>query len=167
MSIEIKKVDVECADAQKMIKELGQVLTVITGKDGSQHYDPRDLQKPRAVFTVAYCDGEPAGCGGIREYDRDTAELKRLYAKPRGCGIGRVLLEYLERSAVELGYTRLLVQTKGVNENAVAFYTRMGYTRCESFGVYRDMPEAVCFEKALSGLRIDVACPAARAAQRV
>src|SRR3954447_7233902 len=54
----------------------------------------------RALF-VAEDDGVAAGCVGLREVDRDTAEMKRLYVRSasRGRGLGRALAQ----AAIEAG----------------------------------------------------------------
>ena len=45
--------------------------------------DPDDLQAdhlapPHGVFVVAWVDGMAVGCGGIRRYDENTGEIKRM-----------------------------------------------------------------------------------------
>ena len=59
------------------------------------------------------------------------------------------LLRALEAQAAADGHTRLVCETRRVNDVAVAFYLRAGWTVCESYGKYVGRPETVCFEKRL------------------
>ncbi len=104
----------------------------------------------RATFVFAYNESEePVGCGAIRQIDELTAEVKRMYAKEKGRGIGTKILTYLEAKAQELGYTALRLETRLVNQRAVEFYENRGYTRIPNYGKYVNRPKAICFEKQL------------------
>ena len=118
--------------------------------------DPDDLKAdhlapPHGVFLVAWVDGVAVSCGGIRQYDATTGEIKRMYTLPeaRRRGISRVLLEELEARAVAIGYTRLVLETGTRQPEAIALYTSSGYVPMTTFGVYRDSPNCRCFAKAL------------------
>src|SRR6186713_1294327 len=91
--------------------------------------DPDDLQAdhlapPHGVFLVAWIDGDAVGCGGIRQYDEATGEIKRMYTKPeaRRRGISRVVLEALEARARAVGYSRLVLETGIRQPEAIALY---------------------------------------------
>ena len=62
--------------------------------------DPAEVAAPVGAWVVAYLGAEAVGCGGIKRLDDATAELKRIYlGEPaRGMGLGRRLLEQLERT---------------------------------------------------------------------
>lgn len=92
------------------------------------------------TFVVAYAGGEPVGCGGVRRLDARTAEIKRMYAVPRarGHGIGRGILEHLERHAASFGADRVLLETGRHNTAALALYRRAGYEPCCSYVPGRD-----------------------------
>ncbi len=60
-----------------------------------------------------------------------------------------MLLKFLEREAVVLGYARLWLETRVVNLHAVRFYERNGFYRIDNFGKYHGNLNAVCFEKIL------------------
>src|SRR3954468_20638069 len=62
----------------------------------------------RALF-IAEEDGVAAGCVGLREVDRDTAEMKRLYVRSawRGRGLGRALAQAAIDAARSAGYARV------------------------------------------------------------
>ncbi|MDW6057914.1 GNAT family N-acetyltransferase [Streptomyces sp. FXJ1.4098] len=83
---------------------------------------------------------EPVGCGGVRLLDEHTAEIKRMFVadQARGHGIGRYLLEQLERHAVSRGATRIMLETGRRNTAALALYHRTGYELCPSYVPGRD-----------------------------
>lgn len=135
-----------------LIDELSHELEIITGNSGRASFREEDMDHPRALFAVCHLQGEPAGCGGIRQMSESTAEVKRLYARTtnRKTGVGSGILRYLEDEAALLGYGQVVLATRRPNEAAVSFYLRKGYDICASYGSYRDMPDAVCLSKALS-----------------
>src|SRR5438552_14861730 len=57
--------------------------------------EPAEFLAPTGVFLVARVEDWPAGCGGLRKFRDDTAEVKRMYVEPgaRCRGIGRKILE--------------------------------------------------------------------------
>jgi len=72
-----------------------------------------------------------------------------MYAVPGSSGVGAAVLAYLETEARALGYTHFWLETRRVNQRAVAFYEKHGYARIPNFGKYVGKTEAVCFAKAL------------------
>jgi GNAT superfamily N-acetyltransferase len=86
------------------------------------------------AWLVAYKDGEPVACGGLRPLDLRTGEIKRMFvtARARGRGHGRALLEALERRAREAGMTRLRLITTEVLSEARALYESAGYEVVET-----------------------------------
>src|ERR1039457_5674932 len=88
-----------------------------------------ELEPPSGAFLVVYIDGVPVGCGGVRAFDEGTAELKKMWIDPaaRGRGVGRQLLEVLEKTAVELGYCTLGLDTSAHLSEAIALYRSAGY----------------------------------------
>ena len=113
---------------------------------------PHYVSPPSGVFVVAYLDdGTPAGCGAVKRYDDEAGELKRMFTAPagRGQGIGRALLVRLEEEARRIGYSKLRLETGSVQHEAVGLYTSMGYEPIEPYGMYKDHPHTLCFEKRL------------------
>ena len=81
------------------------------------------------AWLVAYEDGEPVACGGLRRLDADTGEVKRMFvtARARGRGHGRALLAELERRARAAGLTRVRLLTTEVLTEARELYAASGY----------------------------------------
>jgi GNAT superfamily N-acetyltransferase len=118
--------------------------------------DPDDLQAdhlapPRGLFVVAWLDGIAVSCGGVRQYDETTGEIKRMYTIPeaRRRGISRVVLEELEARAHAIGYTRLVLETGVRQPEAIALYESAGYESIEPYGFYKNAPLSRCYAKDL------------------
>ena len=132
------------------MNELSDTLQAITGDSGRSSFDPADIGHPRGFFVIAYNSQQEAlGCGAIRPMEGNSAEIKRMYARYKGAGIGNAILSYLEKQAKALGYVSLKLETRLINHNAVRFYDSMGYKRIENYGKYAGNGGAICFEKIL------------------
>lgn len=130
------------------MEELSESLRKITGDSGKSSFDASDVCTERALFVIARKEtGEAIGCGAFRPMDETTAEIKRMYAKEKGLGIGNKILSYLEDQAQSMGYQKIRLETRIINERAVLFYERNGYQKIPNYGIYKNREEAVCFEK--------------------
>jgi len=91
--------------------------------------DPAEVAPPVGAWVVAYLDGRPVGCGGIKRLDASSAELKRIYLADaaRGHGLGRRILEQLELHARDLGYERLRLDTGDRQPEALGLFRSAGY----------------------------------------
>ena len=97
-----------------------------------------------AEVVIASYEGEPAGFALFFHnfstfLGRPGVYLEDLYVVPelRGRGIGRALLSYLARLAVERGCGRLEWWVLDWNEPAIRFYERLGAKAMEEWTVYR------------------------------
>jgi putative acetyltransferase len=102
-------------------------------------------------FYVAYVDGDPSACGGMRAIDAEHGEIKRMYVKPerRGSGLAQAILLELEDDARVRGWTRVVLETGTKQPDAVRLYEREGYHPIPLFGDYIGEPTSLCFEKVL------------------
>jgi putative acetyltransferase len=114
------------------------------------------------IFLVAFAGSEPVGCGGLRPLSSvglpEQAEVKRMYVVPdrRGvsgeASVAQLILEAVEKVAVENGWVTLKVETSLAMVQARRFYVKHGYVQCELFGAYRGAENAdklICYEKTL------------------
>ncbi|MEU2793447.1 GNAT family N-acetyltransferase [Streptomyces sp. NPDC007100] len=113
-------------------------------------YPTGQLVPPAGVLFVVRHEGEPAACAGLLLIDGGrTAELKRVFVRApwRGRGAARVLMDVLERRAVELGAERMRLDTRQDLSEAVALYRAYGY---EEIPAYKEDPYSnLFFEKRL------------------
>ena len=137
-------------DGARLMDELSETLAQITGASGRASFDPDDVRGERGLFVVARdATGAAVGCGALRPLTDEIAEVKRMFARPGTFRVGTAILEHLEAEAVRLGYTTLWLETRRVNERAVAFYNRRGYEIIPNYGKYAGNEQAVCFGKRL------------------
>jgi GNAT superfamily N-acetyltransferase len=116
------------------------------GFDPGPPADPALYRPPRGVFLLA--EGG-LGCVALTRDGAGTGEVKRLWVSPaaRGQGLARRLMAAVEAEARAMGLGALRLDTHGALTEAVAFYTREGWTRIPR---YNDNPYAqVWFAKAL------------------
>lgn len=144
-TLDVAAGDAASRDAQALMGELSDVLRDLTGDSGAASFDPAAID----LFAIARDDaGNPVGCGALRRIDGDTAEIKRMYARP-GSGAGAAVLAFLEAQAARLGYRGVWLETRVINTRAVRFYDTHGYLRIPNFGKYVGNDAAVCFGKRL------------------
>ena len=108
--------------------------------------DPGAFSPPAGVFLrLDDEDGTPVGIAGLRSLAPDAAgprmEVKHLYIVPgqRGRGLGRLLLDELERRARRAGAATLLLDTNRSLEAAGGLYRSAGFVPVEP---YNDNPNA-------------------------
>lgn len=114
-TVDIRRSTLASPDAARLIAALNAELTATFPEPGATHFSLSDTQVVAGdgAFLVVYLDEVAVGCGVVRRLDEATAELKRMYVDPsvRGRGIGRALVEVLEREARLLGATRIVLET--------------------------------------------------------
>ena len=106
--------------------------------------DAGDLVPPAGVFLIARINGQPAGCGALK-----NGELMRMWVdRPhRGLGIAARILDALEEQAVALGHETVRLYTNRSLGEAKAMYRARGYVEIPR---YNDDPYANhWFEKRL------------------
>ena len=144
----ISEEDINTIDADMLIEELSRELKNITGRDGKNSFNNDDMLNDRAIFVVARdLNGKALGCGALRYFSDEVAEIKRVYAREKSKGTGSKIINFLEAKARELGYKKLILETGRINKKAVYFYKKHNYQVITSYGKYVDMPDSVCFAK--------------------
>ena len=140
----------ENADFQKLVSQLDEDLSI---RDGADHLFYAQFNKIDTIkyAVVAYSGDLPVGCGAIKEFSIDSMEVKRMYVLPgrRGEGIASIVLHELEQWAIELNRPKCLLETGKKQPEAIALYTKNGYTIIPNFGQYENVENSVCFEKKL------------------
>ena len=106
--------------------------------------------RPVAEALLAWEGDEPAGFAVFfHNYStflgRPGIYLEDLFVKPefRGKGIGRALLQYIARLAIDRGCQRLEWSVLNWNETAIRFYQSLGATPQDEWTVYRLGGEAL------------------------
>ena len=98
---------------------------------------PGDYSPPGGGLLLAALDGMPVGCVGVRRFEAEVCEMKRLYVTPaaRGHGAGRALALRAMALARELGYGRMRLDTLPTMHEAQALYGRLGFDEVPAYRV--------------------------------
>ena len=145
-ALHLREIPADSALATELMDELNHSLAGLSGDSGASAFDPACCE----LFVVAQDgQGQGLGCGALRPLQDGVAELKRMYARPGTQGVGSALLAQLEQSAAQRGYRALWLETRRINERALAFYRRHGYAEIVNFGSYAGRDEAICLGKTL------------------
>ena len=153
----LEAVPVTHPDAVLLMHLLNRRLALLSGDSGASGFEAASMPAGRSVFLVARGeDGALLGCGAVRPLAQagtaPVAELKRMFARDGTRGVGAALLIALEREALAMGYRALWLETRRVNDRALRFYRRHGYSEIPNYGSYVGREDAVCLGKPLRQL---------------
>ncbi len=139
------------ADFQNLVSLLDQDLKIRDGEDHAFYAQYNKIDNIRHV-VVAYQKGHPIGCGALKLYCEDDWEVKRMFVRAdlRGKGIATLVLTELERWALEIGCSKLILETGIAQPEAIALYTKNGYRGMPNYGQYVGVENSVCMFKMLS-----------------
>ena len=115
------------------------------------------IRDPNVNVLVACIRANIAGFA-IMRYRDDDAHLDLLAVAPpyRRAGVGRQLLEWLEKCAVVAGIFSVALEVRAANEGAQRFYQRMGYrTLVHLPGYYQGIEAALRMGRDLSCRPLD------------
>jgi len=109
---------------------------------------PGDYAEPDGRLLLAYVDDELAGCIALRKIGEGVCEMKRLFVRSRfrGKGIGRRLVDAIIKTAREIGYDRMRLDTLPPKMNdAIALYRELGFKGIDAY--YKNpVPGAIFME---------------------
>jgi DNA-binding MarR family transcriptional regulator len=138
--VELKVADPAGADAQGCLRAY---VAEVERRSG-MHFDPakgtsaepHELRAPAGAFVIAYLHDDPIGCGAVKHHGGDgPSDVKRMWVaeSARGFGVGRRLLERLERLAREHGAPAVRLDTNKSLVEAIAMYRSSGYVEVPRF----------------------------------
>ena len=90
----------------------------------------RKLTVQRELFLVAEADGRIVGCA-MAGYDGHRGWVNYVAVDPqmRRAGLGRALMAQVEAGLLALGCPKINLQVRETNDEVLAFYARIGYSR--------------------------------------
>lgn len=88
--------------------------------------DEHDVYSGQTIHFVAYQGDEPVGACRLRPYQPGIAKAERVavHASQRGTGLGRLLMEALEKQAIAEGFSTIKL---GAQCHAQGFYEKLHY----------------------------------------
>jgi GNAT superfamily N-acetyltransferase len=113
-------------------------------------YNKKNIIKGNSYVVLCIKHDKAIACGCIRDLgDNWTVELKRMFTikVERGQGVGKIIVEALEKWAFELHFKRMILET-GVKQNsAIAMYQKIGFKIIENYGEYIGNSNSICMAK--------------------
>jgi amino-acid N-acetyltransferase len=113
------------------MRDIPEMLALINGYASQGAMLPRtdfELAEDIRDFVVADLNGAIAGCGALHIYTPTAAEVRSLAVDPaqKAMGIGRKVVEELEREASTYGITSLFAFTY-----VPGFFSKLGYAQVD------------------------------------
>ena len=152
MRLRLTRTDSKDPDFLRLVELLDADLAERDGEDNAFYSQYNGLEQIRHAVLCYTEEGEAAGCGAMKQFDPGTMEVKRMYVLPsqRGEGIATKVLLELEKWAVDLKMSRIILETGKRQPEAIRLYEKNGYLRIENFEPYVGIENSVCFEKRLT-----------------
>jgi len=92
---------------------------------------------PKGELLLAKRGDHVLGCIALKPLEPPrTAEIKRLFVRPqaRGKGVGKALIEAILKTARQLGYGEIKLDTLPEMEGAIALYKANGFVPIPPYG---------------------------------
>jgi putative acetyltransferase len=140
------------ADGRALIAESQLALEAVYPPEEIFSLTPEELDREAAAFLVARDGaGRAQGCVALVDCG-GYGEVKRLYVRPegRGLGLARALMAAIEAEARGRDLAEVLLETGNRLGPAVALYERLGYRTRGPFGVYPEHPASLFMTKAVA-----------------
>lgn len=137
--VEIREVDAAHPDARQCLRayfaELDRRSDSGFDPDAGIPADPEEMRPPAGSFLLAYLRHEPIGCGGVKHHSGEPSEIKRMWVSEtaRGLGVGRRLLDELEKRARAAGAPAARLETNRALIEAIQMYRTAGYDEVPAF----------------------------------
>ncbi len=139
----------DAPDARALIAELDAHLAPLYPSQSRHGFSVDKLIAEAVIFFLIHYHEAPAGCGGLKLFGTEYAEIKRMYVRPpfRGLGLAKLMLNHLTDYAQGQGIGLLRLETGVHQRAAINLYESMGFRRIPPFGEYTDDPLSLCYEK--------------------
>jgi putative acetyltransferase len=138
------------SDFNSLVQQLDKELWSRYGEEQT-FFDQFNKLNDINHVVVAYAEGKAVGCGAIKHYVDNIAEVKRMYVSPdvRGKGIAMQILAELEEWAKELSFGACILETGVSQPEAIRLYEKAGYITIPNYGQYVGVESSVCMRKEL------------------
>jgi GNAT superfamily N-acetyltransferase len=147
--LQLAETEKHFADARKLFREYETwfgISLCFQNFDDEVASLPGKYAPPDGRLYLAYDGDEPVGCIGLRSLGDGVCEMKRLYLRDvaRGKGLGVALIEKVISDAVEIGYSKMRLDTYPPKMGkAVSLYEAHGFYAIPPY--YHNPHEGVLF----------------------
>ena len=119
---------------------------IVGGTSKRAGFVPYNLSETITDVLIAYRDGVPVGCAGLKRYSDSDVEIKRVWVEPeaRGQKIASRMMDLLEEKSRQMDYRRAILQTRPIMPDAVGLYEKRGYLLIDNYPPYDKLEGAIC-----------------------
>ena len=140
MGLQVRQDDLSSQEVQALIAEHLSGMHSNTPAGQVHALDIERLRVPGVTFWAAWLDDALCGCGALKELDSLSGEIKSMRTRAAFLrqGVGQAILDEIERTARQRGYSHLFLETGTGPAFAAAhgLYLRNGFTWSGPFGDY-------------------------------
>jgi putative acetyltransferase len=145
--MEIRLDDLAGPEIIALLREHLRCMALISPPESRHALDLDGLRKPEITFWTIWSGSDLAGCGALKELNKEHGEIKSMrtaYAYQRK-GVASQMLRHLIAEAERRGYPRVSLETGSMDyfEPARKLYASFGFRFCGPFGSYRDDPNSL------------------------
>jgi len=142
---QVEKTD-DIQTAQTLFDEYVTALNIdltFQNYDNERRHIADIYMPPAGALYLAEKNSEYAGCVGLRQFDGQRCEMKRLYVRPefRGLGIGTALCKRIIEEGRHMGYAEMLLDTLASMHKALALYRSLGFKQIAPY-YHNPLPDA-------------------------
>jgi putative acetyltransferase len=150
MDLELLKTNSKSADFIELIQLLDKDLGERYGELQKQ-YDKHNKVDYINDVIIIYKNKVPVACGAFKEYNNNSAEIKRIFVKKenRQQGLAKLIVRKLEELVKDNGYKYALLETGIKQHEAISLYKNIGYEVIENYEPYVGNTNSVCMKKTL------------------
>ncbi len=131
------------SETKKLLAEYGNYmfteLGLVAGKENFfkelEYFPGSSYLPPLGLFVIVKAGDAWIGCVGIRNFNGDSCEMKRMYIRPafRGRRIGLAMCQFVIKWSCKSGYRRILLDSNVEMKEAVALYRHCGFKEIEPY----------------------------------
>jgi len=135
----------------KLLEEHLRCMALVSPPESRHALSLDGLRKPGITFWSIWNGSDLAGCGALKELDRQHGEIKSMrtaYSYQRK-GVASQMLRHIIEEAKRRGYRRLSLETGSMDyfEPARRLYGSFGFAVCGPFATYIEDPNSVFMTK--------------------
>lgn len=149
----LKRTTSKDPDFIRLVNELDAYLRKL---DGEEHafYNQYNAIENLGNVAVLYKNEMAVACGAFKMFDDKSVEIKRMYTSQmaRNEGCASLVLDELEKWAVELGFSICVLETGHKQKEANNLYLKCGYAVTLNYGQYVGIENSICYKKELNDL---------------
>jgi putative acetyltransferase len=153
VALQIRIDDLNGPQTMQLLQEHLRCMALVSPPESRHALNLDGLRQPDITFWTIWKGPDLAGCGAIKELNKQHGEIKSMrtvnaYLRQ---GVASQLLQHIVEEAKHRHYRRLSLETGSMDyfEPARRLYSSFGFTRCRPFGTYREDPNSIFMTKEL------------------